>query len=69
MYHTHTHAYMYVCYACECLYCAHTRPVVVALGNVSMDSCCIRDGCCVVVSRLERPSQLPVAGEVSLEPV
>ena len=41
---------------------------VVALGNMSLDNCGLEEGDYVRISKLQRPSQVPVAGEVWVEP-
>ena len=42
--------------------------IVVALGNVSLDSCGLQEGDYVRISKLQRPSQVAVASEVWVEP-
>ena len=42
--------------------------LVVALGNMSMESCGVQEGGYIMISKLHHPTQLPVAGEVWVEP-
>ena len=62
-----------------CIYCSknlllhslhflYMHSTVVALGNMSLDNCGLEEGDYVRISKLQRPSQVPVAGEVWVEP-
>ena len=46
----------------------YTHSTVVAVGNMSLDSCGLQEGDYVRVCKLQQPSQVPVAGEVWVEP-
>ena len=41
---------------------------VVAVGNMSLDSCDVQEGDYVRISKLQQPSRVPVAAEVWVEP-
>ena len=51
-------------------FCTHTyiHTTVVALGSMSLDSCGLLEGDYVRICKLQQPSQVPVAGEVWVEP-